>query len=109
MAVGLGVGRRDRTLEGGRVVVFSVPARTEVANVQERGGPLAGTVRGTDFSMEKRDGEAGWTKCFEYPRSIDYQVHTYISSGGANARRRAVFINSIKFYDNEDVIEGEAE
>ena len=57
----------------------------------------------------KRDGEAGWTKCFEYPKSIDYTVHTYISAGGANPKRRGVYINSIKFYDNEEVIEGENE
>ena len=61
----------------------------------------------------KRDKESEWTTCFEYPRSIDYAVHTYISAGSSGKdtqkNRRAVAINSIKFYDNEVEIEGEAE
>ena len=41
-------------------------------------------------------------------------MHTFITSGGKsgeqkNKKRRAIFINSIKFYDNEEEIEGEAE
>ena len=41
-------------------------------------------------------------------------MHTFITSGGKsgeqkNKKRRAIFINSVKFYDNEDEIEGEAE
>ena len=37
---------------------------------------------------------------------MDFTVHTYISAGGTNPKRRAVFINSIKFWDNEVEIEG---
>lgn len=57
----------------------------------------------------KRDGSDVWTPCFQYPRAMDYTVHTYISAGGRKKERRGVFINSIKFYDNEKVIEGEQE
>ena len=58
----------------------------------------------------KRDGEEGWTSCLEYEKPIDYTVHTYFSSGGVHKDRRAIYINSIKFYDNEEeVYEGEAE
>ena len=58
----------------------------------------------------KRDGEAGWTACLEYPKPIDFSVHSYLSSGGMHNDRRAVIINSIKFFDNEEEIyEGEAE
>lgn len=57
----------------------------------------------------KRHGEDTWNTCFEYPRSLDYTVHTYFSAGGRKTERRGVFINSIKFYDNERVIEGEQE
>lgn len=63
--------------------------------------------RETTLLEVKRDNESGWTKCLEYDKEIGYQVRTYISSGGMNPKRRAVFINSIKFYDNETQIEGE--
>ena len=41
-------------------------------------------------------------------------MHTFITSGGKsgdqkNNKRRAIFIHSIKFYDNEEEIAGEAE
>ena len=36
-------------------------------------------------------------------------MHTYLSAGSSNPQRRAVYVNSVKFYDNEVVIEGEAE
>ena len=52
----------------------------------------------------KRDGEEGWTSCLEYPASVDFSVHTYISSGGMHNDRRAVTLNSIKFFDNEEEI-----
>ena len=55
----------------------------------------------------KKDGETGWTKCLEYPKPVDYVAHTYIASGGQDKKRRAVYLNSVKFYDNELVIEGE--
>ena len=38
--------------------------------------------RNTTLLEVKRDGEEGWTKCFEYPKAIDYTVHTYLSAGG---------------------------
>ena len=41
----------------------------------------------------KRDGEQGWTACLEYPKPIDFSVHTYISSGGMHNNRRSVTIN----------------
>jgi len=57
----------------------------------------------------KVDGQPEWTHCFTYPQDIAYSVHTYISSGSPDMerKRRAVFINSIKFYDNELEIAGE--
>lgn len=66
-------------------------------------------ARGITLLELKRDGDSKWTTCFEYPRPIDYTVHTYITSGGEAKNRRGVFINSIKFYDNEVEIEGEQE
>ena len=65
--------------------------------------------RNTTTLEVKPEGASEWKTCFEYPQSIDYTVHTYLSSGGAIKKRRAVFVNSVKFYDNEEVIEGEAE
>ena len=38
-------------------------------------------ARNTTMLELKRDGQDEWTTCFEYPRSIDFAVHTYISSG----------------------------
>ena len=56
------------------------------------------------------DNEVGWTSCLEYQKPIDYTVHSYFSSGGIHKDRRAITLNSIKFYDNEEeVYEGEAE
>ena len=67
-------------------------------------------ARNSTIIEVKRDGEEGWTSCLEYPAAIDYSVHTYISSGGMHNDRRAVTLNSIKFFDNEEeVYEGEAE
>ena len=57
----------------------------------------------------KRDGSDSWTPCLEYPKPIDFTAHTYFSAGGHSMDRQGVFINSIKFYDNEPVIEGEQE
>jgi len=69
--------------------------------------------RNTTLLEVKRDGEPGWQTCFEMPQSMDFTVHTYLAAGasavGKERRHRAVYINSIKFYDNEPVIEGEQE
>lgn len=67
-------------------------------------------ARNSTILEVKRDDEESWTFCLEYPKPIDFSVHTYISSGGMHNDRRAVVINSIKFYDNEEeVYEGETE
>ena len=57
-----------------------------------------------------------WTFCLEYKKVIDYNSRTIISSGGGGRergrnekKRRAVFIHSIKFYDNEIELEGQNE
>ena len=63
--------------------------------------------RNTLLLEVKRDNEAGWQTCFEYPKSLDYAVHTYFAASGTQSRRRAVNINKIMFYDNEELIEGE--
>jgi len=55
----------------------------------------------------KREGDAEWKTCFVFPRSINYNAHTYIAASGQERRRRAVYIDSIMFYDNEVEIEGE--
>ena len=57
----------------------------------------------------KRDGNDDWTHCFTYPKAIDFPVHTFFSSGGNQRNRRAVYINSVKFYDNEEEIGDEQE
>ena len=58
----------------------------------------------------KRDGMPDWEKCFEFKRAMEFTVHAYMAAGAKERKnRRAVFINSIKFYDNEDQIEGEQE
>ena len=57
-------------------------------------------------------GDPKWTFCFEYKKVIDYNSRTIISSGGRienMKKRRAVFIHSIKFYDNEEEIGDEKE
>lgn len=64
-------------------------------------------ARNSTILEVKRDGEEGWTSCLEYPSSIFFSVHTYISSGGMHNDRRAVTLNSIKFFDNEDEIDEE--
>ena len=58
--------------------------------------------------MDQKD---EWTHCLTYTKPIDFTTHTYITAGGpaSEERRRAVFIHGIKFYDNEEVIEGEDE
>lgn len=58
----------------------------------------------------KPAGSDQFLKCVEYPRSIGEVTHTYISSGSPvnmAGKRRGVYINEIKFYDNEDEIAGE--
>lgn len=65
--------------------------------------------RNTMMLEIKRDNEGGWQTCFEFPHHIDFTVHTYLAASGPDRRRRAVNINSIKFYDNEMEIEGEEE
>ena len=43
-----------------------------------------------------------WIPCFESNRTaIDYLTYSYITTGGTQARRKAHYIHSIKFYDNE--------
>ena len=64
-------------------------------------------ARNSTILEVKRDGEEGWTQCLEYPSSIFFSVHTYISSGGMHNDRRAITLNSIKFFDNEDELEQE--
>lgn len=67
-------------------------------------------VRNTTIIEVKRDDNSEWNFCLEYEKPIDYTTHTYISSGGVHSNRRAITLNSIKFYDNEDeVYEGENE
>ena len=66
-------------------------------------------ARNTTVLELKRDGEASWTPCLVFPKAIDFPVHAYISAGGQIKKRRAVFIHSLKFYDNEAEIVGEAE
>ena len=38
--------------------------------------------RNTLLLEVKRDNEAGWQTCFEYPRALDYAVHTYFAASG---------------------------
>ena len=57
----------------------------------------------TIIEVKQEDSES-WTRCLEYPKPINFSVHTYISSGGMHNDRRAVTINSVKFYDNEEEI-----
>ena len=57
----------------------------------------------------KRDGNDDWDKCFELPRAMDFNIHTYLAASGKEKRRRAVYLNSVKFYDNGVTIEGEQE
>ena len=57
----------------------------------------------------KKDNDAEWTHCLTYPKPIDSTIHTYFASGSEESeqKRRAVYLHSIKFYDNEEIIEGE--
>ena len=58
----------------------------------------------------KPEGSDTWIPCFDSKRmSLDYTVHTYISTGGVEARRKGHYIHSIKFYDNEDEMAAEQE
>lgn len=67
-------------------------------------------ARNSTILEVKRDDEIDWDFCLEYPKPIDYVVHTYFSSGGIHKDRRAIYLNSIKFYDNEEeVYEGETQ
>ena len=43
-----------------------------------------------------------WITCFESNRTaLDYTIYSYFTTGGSEARRKAHYIHSIKFYDNE--------
>ena len=53
------------------------------------------------------EGYTEYTTCISYPQSVDYTVHTFISSGGKVPSRRKIEINKIMFYDNEPVDEDE--
>ena len=56
----------------------------------------------------KPESSSDWITCFDTKRmSLDYTVHTYISTGGVEPRRKGHYIHSIKFYDNEEVMEAE--
>ena len=56
----------------------------------------------------KPEGSNQWIPCFETKlQSLDFKVHPYITTGGREGRRKAHYVHSIKFYDNE--VENEAE
>ena len=41
--------------------------------------------------------------------ALDYDVHTYIATGGTEPKRKSHYIHSVKFYDNEEEMEAERE
>ena len=58
----------------------------------------------------KRHGTNEWIPCIETnAMALDHNVHTYVSSGGHEQRRKSHYIHSIKFYDNEDEMAAEKE
>ena len=58
----------------------------------------------------KPEGSNRWIPCINTKRmSLDYTVHTYISTGGVEARRKSHYIHSLKFYDNEIEMAAEQE
>lgn len=61
--------------------------------------------RGSTILEVKSSESDTYIKCFEYTKAISDPVHTYISSGSTNPERRAVFVHSVKFWDNEILIE----
>ena len=66
----------------------------------------------TVFLELKKDEDTEWVTCLEYNTAMDWHVHTYFSSGTSllesKPTSRAVIIDSILFYDNEDEeMEGE--
>ena len=69
--------------------------------------------RNSTIIETKSHGSDEWKHCLEYPKAIDFTVHTFVTSGGKSKdfknKRRGIYIHSIKFYDNEEEIEGEQE
>ena len=58
----------------------------------------------------KPEGQDQWISCISTGvGSLNFNVHTYIASGGTEPRRKAHFIHSVKFYDNEEEMEAEKE